>query len=236
MNKRGISHVEMILSFVLFAGAIAFALYFFTPSDSNRLIDSSLTYSFREIDQNTSIGLSVFSVTINQSLILNNTISINISGVNESWISKVQMRDGALLSSYRQGDFIHINDPVGWIGTDFITVSFSGEFIGGSPLSGDFSDDSFELGGSTSEKIVSELRFLDLNKSYSQDYIGLKEEFNLPYRVNFGFSLVFNDGKIIETNRLVPDGLEVFSREKRVKVIRDQTGEIEFADLTVLVW
>jgi len=65
--KRGISHIEMILSFVIFVSAVGLALYFFSPTDSSRLVESTLGYSLREIGQNTSVTLEGVSIGINHS-------------------------------------------------------------------------------------------------------------------------------------------------------------------------
>ena len=68
----------------------------------------------------------------------------------------------------------------------------------------------------------------------AHDYFALKEQFNLPGRVNFGFSFEF-DNKTISSEREIPSGLDVFSKVDRVEVLREN-GEVEYADFTIKVW
>jgi hypothetical protein len=76
---------------------------------------------------------------------------------------------------------------------------------------------------------------LELKNDYNSNYLGLKEKFNLPNRVNFGFSLIFDDNSKIEGLRNVPRNTEVYSASGRVEVLR-KDGKIEFANLVVRIW
>src|SRR3989344_2949597 len=98
MNKKGMSHVEIILSFVIFITAVGFALYFFNPGDSDRLVESSLTYAFTEISENTSLEIKIFTVLIKHDNPINeNSIAFNFSGIGEE--TRVETYEGVLLNS-----------------------------------------------------------------------------------------------------------------------------------------
>ena len=64
MGKRGGSHIEMILSFIIFMSAIGAAFYFFSPTRTERLVDVNLEYTFREISAETQVKMEryVFDV------------------------------------------------------------------------------------------------------------------------------------------------------------------------------
>ena len=87
--KRGISHIEVVLSFLIFAVAVGFALFFFSPANSTRLIETTLDYTFREISDRTGTTLEIYSVIVNGSnpdIPLPphlNTITIEIRGICE---------------------------------------------------------------------------------------------------------------------------------------------------------
>ena len=97
-------------------------------------------------------------------------------------------------------------------------------------------EDYFELGTSEFREVISEKRIRELSEVYKTNYQTLKEDdFNIPSRANFGFSLVFSENDFIKAERNIPQGLEVFAESRRVEVLRED-GMIDFADLIVSVW
>ncbi|MBU0760645.1 MAG: hypothetical protein KJ600_04640 [Nanoarchaeota archaeon] len=235
-GKKGVSHVEIILAFVIFIAAVGFALYFFNPGDSDRLVGTSLTYAFREIKQNASVGVETFSVVIDDVAVVtggSDTIAMNFPGVEGK--TRVETYDGEVLNSSHVADIVNVNTD-NWNGIDFLFVKFGEEFVETAGLSGTENATYYEIGSSNLKEVISEKRILNLKDAYDADYYSLRGEdnFNLPDRVNFGFSLVFDDGSI-EAEREIPASLEVFSDTERVEVLRDG-GEIVFADLMVKLW
>ena len=245
MKKRGLSHIEMIVSFLLFIGFVSVALYFFSPTNTSRLVDSTLTYSFREIENNVSVGLNIYSVKINKDNIP--SIAINIPDIDAEKKVRVEDIEGTVLPSKRDGDLVHVKLS----GEKFIYIKYSRDYIPYSPVPGDgVNNIDYEIGSSSADIVVSEKRFSDLKNHYASDegYLKLKgEEFNLPNRVDFGFSLEFDDGSKIEAEKNIPAGVEVFSDIKQVPVIRkekkSESGEIivedgksELANIIVEVW
>ncbi len=78
MEQRGASHVELILSFVLFISAVGFALYYLSPTESSRLIDSSMEYTFREILKYTQVQVDSYDVAV----VRGSALSQSIGAVN----------------------------------------------------------------------------------------------------------------------------------------------------------
>jgi hypothetical protein len=239
MGKRGISHTEVILSFIIFAAAVGFALWFFNPSDPTRRIDSSLEYGFREIIKNTSVQMDRFSVKINNNTLRNagfsGAIAVNVSGVAANKNVFAWSINGLPLKSKRNAatNLVEINSSAGWQNVDFISLEFSEEFQDGSFLGGIFNESYYEISSHESKEVISEKRFLELRKNYFDDYSALRDDFNI--HVNFGFVLDFSNSSIV-AERQVPEGLEVFSDKRRVEVLRNESGRIEFGDLIVKVW
>ncbi len=73
-----------------------------------------------------------------------------------------------------------------------------------------------------------------MNNSYYTNYSELKEELNLPNRMEFGFIVTFGDSEIRAVNE-IPTGIEVLSKNDRVEIIRE-SGKHEYAEVIVLVW
>jgi hypothetical protein len=245
MSKRGVSHIEIILSFIIFVGAIAFALYFFNPADSNRLVDTSLRYGFREIREFTEVEILTYSVDIDGAAVdqweIDNdplvilAVPVQITGVNPAFGIRAKENDGSYLGAYRIGDLVHIQKPgAGWIDVEFISIGFNDEFSYGGGDVGVHDENFYTLSSSTSKKVLSESKFRELDQFYLINYTGLKEDFNIPPRVNLGFSIDFSNDTL-SAERKIPEGLEVFSESQRVEIVRIG-GDLEFADLTVWVW
>lgn len=237
MKKRGVSHIEVILAFVIFVAAVGFGLYFFNTGDSTRVVDATLTYALRELEQNTSTPIEVFLVNVSGSLITN-PLAINFSGVGGN--VSVETYDGRMLSSSRSGmggEIVYVSSP-NWGRENIIYVLFGEEFQDdGIAPSSQLNYSYYKIGSSETRELVSEKKFKKLGEAYRTDYKGLKnrDNFNLPERADFGFSLIFDDGNSIVFENKIPDNFEVFSETKRVEVLREDGSRI-FANLIVKVW
>ena len=246
MRKKGSVHVEIIISFILFASAVGFALYYFSPT-SDRLIDSSFSYLFREISLNTSVNVETFSVKVNDpGLDTGNVLNVELetSEENNMLHSRVENSNGAVLPSR----FVSESEGLGrvyassapfWSGEDsyfYIMLSEDYEDHENASLisSPEHNSSFYALSFSNNRELVSEKRLVELKKYYDFNYDLLKKEFNIPNRVNWGFEVVFMNSTIV-AERNIPQNIEVFSEMKRLEILRDN-GEIVFADLTVTVW
>ena len=110
MNKRGISHIEMLLSFLIFAGFVIFALYFFSPFNASRLIESSLTYAKIEIIKNTTIEIESYSISldVSNSNDLNSVVQIEIEDYDASKEVQAKNRNGDIVLAEGVGSSNHI--------------------------------------------------------------------------------------------------------------------------------
>jgi len=231
MEKEGISHIEVVLAFILFISFLFFAWYFFNPFHNTRLLDSSLNYATTSIIDNASIALITYAVKINESL-PDLYIIINISGIPENMNVDIRNISENLIQSSREGNDVSISNT-GIKRGDVLYIRFSEDFPSSS-----FSDGiriAHEIASVNNEKVISEKRILELNRSYYLDQSNLKENFNLPSRIDFGFGLIFSENDKIIADTAVPKGSEVFSDSKRVEVLRTN-GKMQFADLLVKVW
>jgi hypothetical protein len=233
MKKKGASHTEIILAFLMFIAAVGLALYFFSPGNGERVADTYLAYSMNEITQRTSAKVEVFSVKINGERITEDVIAVPFSGVNGN--TQAATYDGSALPSYRTDNgFVHVSRGTNdWDDIDFITVSFSDAFDIGTQLSGKHNETYYQISTSRETEVLSEKKLRDLAAEYNSDYENLRKEFNL--KAGFSFSLNYENGEEISAEKEVPTGLEVFSDVKRVEVLRE-SGKVEYADLMVSVW
>lgn len=235
-NKRGISHIEVILSFVIFVGFLTFALFFFNPLDSSRVLDSSLFYAFDEISNNVSIMLESYSIALNDTQNLPLVVSLPLPTDIDNAKVRVETYGGENLTSeydHTNGNVIFHRDNVN---NDFVIIRFSQDFENGEV--GDpqiLSPENYTISSSDTKTIFSEKSVLALNNTYYTNYDSLREDFNLPRRIDFGFSLIFSGDDKIIVEIEIPPNIEVVANQERVEIIRS-TGEIVFADFIVKIW
>lgn len=230
MGKRGISHLEAIISFVFFIGFLIFAFVFFNPFQSNRTLDSSLEYANIEIRDFIQRDVAIYSIVITSTA---DPAVIYIQDVPANSVASVEDSGGTIIPSFTDANGVHFNRN----GGNFFRIKYSEVFTNGNEISGTLLNEGtdYKISSSSKRKIISEIKLLELNSSYEINYDALKAQFNLPNRVDFGFSAVLSDGIEIKSSREVPDNLEVFGKSDRIEIIR-AGGEIEFADFVVNVW
>ncbi len=244
MEKRGISHIEVMLSFLIFIGFVIFAFYFFSPSQTSRIVESATSYAFREIIENTNTEVESYYVKMDVSGMGSGSEfrKIKISGVDNIKNVRAENRHGTFVESRREGasdninfkaDSVHDGDP----SEGFAIFRFSEDINPGSGPSGggQLNDDEYSIISSDKIKFMSEKKIKALNASYYDNYEKLKQQFNLPSSVNFEFNIVFDSGEEIEAKRERPEGVEVFSNVRRVEILRED-GSVIFADLILRIW
>ena len=234
MNKKGFSHVEAIISFVLFAGFLIAGLYFLNPTGlgTKKLLDSTLTYAIDEVIKNASSELTSYSVVIKQSVPASAGIVSFPVEKNAGAGIRVENNNGLVMqSSYTNGQ---VNfDRQG----DRFFVIKTGDFAENNANLGSATNllpNDYSISSSDKKQVISEKLFFELKNRYDSDYAKLKKEFNLPNRIDFSFSLIF-PGESIIAEREVPEDVEVFSKNIRQEIIRND-GSGVFADLIVKVW
>lgn len=244
LKKRGMSHVEIILSFVLFIAAVSAGFYFLNPGNAKRIADSSLEYAFREIIKNSSVEVVNFGIKINNEAILEDesqnqqmieVISINLSRQFTDAKSRVSVLNGEILASKLEGSILNIKAASGgWSGIEFINVVLSEEFIDDEIPSAELIERYYDLASVQNQEVISEAKFSRLVEFYNSDYYEFKKEFNLPDRANIGFSMKIDDREIA-ARREIPEKTEVFSGSKDFIVLK-QNEEQSSGTLIISVW
>src|SRR3989344_124916 len=104
-SKRGVGHIEIIISFLIFTAFVLFILFFFRPTDTNRLINTSIDYVFLELKRNASVDIEQYSFKINTEL-ADEQIAISISDIPQESKSRAEDINGEVLESKRLGGVI----------------------------------------------------------------------------------------------------------------------------------
>ena len=232
--KRGLSHIEVMISFVLFLSFVGFILFFFNPFTNSRLADSSLSYLENKFANDFSAELRQISIKISD-YYGDEEIPILIPDIPSEMNVGVESKEGRVLPSIRDtlSGMVYLDRQ----GENFVILLFSEDLTPYSPPPGQtapFSEENYTIASTINKKVLSERKILELNESYYREYNGLREMLSLPGSVDFDFALLLRNNEIVGERKL-PQGQEVFSSFKREEVLL-QNGEREFADLIVRVW
>ena len=229
-KRRGLSHIEFVISFLIFIAFIVFAFMFFNPLQSNRTLSSTLDYAWIEIGDATKSNLETYSVVIKVDLV---NVAINILEIPIEFKPNVEDINGDLILSYRDDrGYVHFKRP----SDNFVRIKYSPIFLNGPQITGNtLGTLDYTISSSGSEKAYFQKLLLDLNESYFSDYSNLKKEFNLPNRIEFGFRVVFNDGSEITALNEIPKEVDVLSKNDRVEIV-NSSGTKEYAEMSVIVW
>src|SRR3989344_252471 len=230
MGKRGLSHIEFVISFVIFVAFIAFAFMFFSPLQSNRTLKSTLDYAWLEIDDATKSNLETYSIFVTSGNTGN--IGIDISGIPSDYNASVEDSSGSPILSYKDNGVVYFSKP----SDNFVRIKYSPIFSNGNSFSGNLlANEGYSISSSESEELHFEKLFDVLNKSYFSNYNRLKKDFNLPNRMNFGFVAKFNETYEIVALRNIPEESEVLSKNERFQAV-SKSGIKTYVDVRVLVW
>ena len=237
-RKRGLSHLEVILSVILFIGAVGVAFFFFDPASSYKFGEPSYNYIVNAIEDNITTNVTIFGIKPNSKSDEQNVATLGI-----------ELKDGKMgliiIDSEDNGDKIDYDvdqaniGKIKWKSDNFVFIHASDDF----PLSDNTPGNDPEVEATIvsvyTKKVISEKRakslLIDYNKGYNNYYI-IKRFFGISDNVNFGFNL---NG--METNIEPPNGMNVISNVKRVEILKEyQNGgdnpNYIFGILSVRIW
>lgn len=240
MKKEGVSHIEMVLAFVLFISALLFIFNYVDITKSTKNHDSTLTYVSGVIKSNISVDLTVYTISFNELLLKDNQIvAIDLGNSSSKQGIRVENYSGTLLQYQRnhivgeeQVIFVDRNNA------ELIRVSIS-EDISSQPASlpstPNLNTSLYAISSVKTDSMFSEKRIISLKENYNSDYIGLKKRFSISPRTDFSFSTQFGEGDFINVERDIPQKSEVLADHRRYEILRVD-GSTAFADFIIKLW
>ncbi len=230
LKRRGFGHVEAVLTLVIFIGVIASAFIFFNPFRANRTLSSTLDYAWREINRYSEEAVDSYSVVLKPTS--PQFVALKIPGAPEKNAS-VLNSSGNPISYFNNDAGINFIKPR----DNFVVIQYSNNFSNGNPsvVGTIISENDFSISSSDSVELLFENKLLNLNYTYYSDYIGLKKQFNLPNRVDFGFLVQFSDGSEISALNNISSKIEIESKIDKLLIVRN-SGKREYAEVIVQVW
>ena len=226
-EKRG-SHVEVIISFIIFVTFVVFLLSILIPTVTTNK-DKENTFADVELKVMDKVSSNLTSITVNLD---NGGNCFDIAGLigNNGIENNLVVKDnsGTNVESYADGDSLEIH-PASSSDT-FFKIYYSKEFDEVGTGSG-CSDVGYTLGLTKTEKYVFEKKVINLVNANHED---LEVEFKIPESIEFGYGIILSNGTIIETD----DGelsTNVYIKNTPIEYI-DMDGNMQEGYLVTKVW
>ncbi len=232
--KRGASHVEFIISSIMFISFVTFILFLFNIQEKSNPAEFLSENIFNSLKENSSVNVEYYYVSIDLTAVNNKpSIQVSLNSMPINNFVRVENYSGAVLPSKLDGNNIKIEH----LDNNLIIIMLSEDFL---PFSGnvnsDFSNSGYSIISSNSERIISEKRILKIEDLYYLDYVSLKKNsFKLLGNLDFLFKLEFFPSNFIEAKMNIPEGVDIFSLNERIFVLRSD-GTRASADMEVKVW
>ncbi len=235
-NKKAISHVEVILSFIIFVSFVSFLFVVFNPFKYATDSKVSLDITENKILENVSTDLKVFSIKINSTIYplisLSDCFKIKNRGIREFIIRNLT---GEICNASIQGDDVKFENK-----GKFYRVYVSDEIEKIRLLSGncrDIEDGNYTLGVTRNYKVISNKSLHILFENYDNDYEELKD--NLGINNEFYIQVMENvrtSNTILEAlERYKPEGLEIRARSIPIEIL-NKKGNLKPAVINIQVW
>ncbi len=234
-KKRGISHIEVIISFIIFVGFLVFFIYFLNPFEIKKLDEVLIDSLEREIRMNLSTNVTYFSIYVPDGNINTDTSDYDCFAIEKIYPSRVIVKDenGDNIPATISGGKLYIGALEG-----FYEIYFSENLQEVSYSLGDcklLSEESYDTGLIVKKRFVSLRKAQNLFDAYIEDYESTKNNLNLPAKNNFAFILRTLDEELVKADKQKSEQISVLARDIPVEIIK-QDAEILQGILNIQVW
>jgi hypothetical protein len=222
-TKKAQMHVEIILSFTLFIGAILMIFIFINPLSRTQQQTLNTNIIQQNIIKEISESVGVVSVITTE-------IDPNTGLPNTRNCYNLPSEYSILYGN----SYLEVPDPAH---PRKYTLYFSDELNNHHPNNQiDCPIDTFLFGAHTEEKIVIYNKISEIINNYDADYFQLKETLNINHDFKFQFKET-GTGDILEPrkHKSIPQGINVIAKEIPIITIKD-TGVVQEVILNIQAW
>ncbi len=249
MNRKGVEHIEMIFSFIIFIGALAVAFTYFHPFSNSKTSNTLLDQIYMGVENRVSTDAIFVSLMINASQIsTNNKFTLNISKELPSpWEVHAITNNGSILNSSIidreigevEFDWKRSNSP-------FVTLIFAKEIVPtDKPLNvkqlgvndshpGVNNSQALRVVSVISRPLLSEKKIKELINGYMGSSVFTKQSLGVPPEISYGFQFVSPSGTLI-TDVPLERASDFRIKSKRIDILL-ANNTLEYGELGVGIW
>ena len=238
MNKKGQSHVEMVISFVIFLGFI-FALFYFLNPFSEKRINKPQPQIVQDIlIQNLTISYqhSSLILKVNPSELGSKNCFTVKDKINISSNLKVIDGSGRPVKIDKSGDNFFIEKSNDERFYRLYYASYLNANPGGYSDCDFVAEENYSYGSLSEDNALLLESLFQLNQNYLNDYDSLKN--NLGFKDDFGFALYYPNRTVIFNDTLgkfKSSSFNIVSRDVPIKVINKNATTYNLV-LNIRIW
>ena len=235
-SKKGVSHLEIILSFIIFLGFLIFLLAIFRPTSFSKDTDSDLNILEESIQSQISTPLAFITLNLNDDVEIQECFFINyeLDIINNVIVKN---KDGNIVNAEtdEENKRIYIDSS----NEKFFYLYFSEkleekEFIKDSCIEIDSSN--YHLGLYRNYNLTSYEKLEDLREEYNNDYENLKNQLGVPTTKEFAFVVRETLGNDIIVARKRTEGpVNIISRDVTIQILYNN-GTFGYGILNIQTW
>jgi len=252
MNKRGMSHIEVILSFVIFLGFLIFLFAIFMPFKTSNGSDVYLDIASREIKNNISAQVNFFTLRLNEQstgcfYFDYNASLTKVNVQNENYIKIDAMNrelsqqeiSAAAAAAAAGGKSIKPDTEKRVIisGEGKFFYIYSYEEFNESDIDEQtckqLEKEDYVVGLFRSHNMVSFKKLEAFRDSYNLDYESVKKEIGITQDFKFSVRDTLNKD-ILNITKKVPK-TKVFARDEPIQIVYTN-GSFKYAILNIQLW
>ena len=236
MNNRGVSGVEMIVSFTLFFGFVLFIFAYMNPL-SMPVSRSLLTTLENAVKENASMNIEAMGFAVNKTMLdsiggarcfsLEDEAPLNSVFITDHNGNEVAFQNGTKNVNYTGEKFYYINNAS-------ITGKQTPPLTGCIPLKINLN---YSLSVERTYNVYYNRSLASMKELYYSNYLQLKNDLKFPTGSDFAV-IVFdsNQNKIISMEKTTPR-VNVMSKEFPIEILSDDSGiKIIKGYMRLLVW
>lgn len=228
-GKKGIGHLEMIISFVFFVGFVFFLFLTLKPYNTSTLSGAVVSQLYNSFEEKVHTNLTSVFLKANYTG-ESSCFYIRLPGrIFRYALSKSLLKDvsGIPVDSGLDNSNLDINSR-----EVFYKVEISPEFNDNN-LSGCELLKNYRLGSLLERKVVSYNSLKDMADKYNNNYTGLKSDLKIPEV--FDFAIVSEELPKVNMERLVPGAGNVVAQDYILEVLKSD-GNVSNVRFTLKVW
>ena len=233
-NKRGITHVEIILSFAIFVGFFIFLMAIFRPFSTSSGGEIYLDVVEREIKKSVSADVYFQTIKINESITINDCFCLeyklgNVIVKNE-FETIITAETGENLCIKSTGKFFYVYSSKEFPDSD-------SNALYNSDCQNLLKDKNYVLGLIRSYSFYSNNKLNKLHFRTMQNYDDVKDELEIAKSEDFSFSLRDKETNeiILENTKNATKMRRVLARDVPIQLVYNDGG-FDYAMLNIKVW
>ena len=245
MNKKGISHIEIMISFTLFISLLAVIFIFIQPVKEPKLNNVALDIVEYGLEKNASISLATLPFKINLSQITQTTQTASTTPINcftiDNPLNMSELKKENIFVTSSNGLNLAFDVTSNKITLpkreDFYYLHFSfddtfpnGDYNGeGCPT---INPDKVTFSAPRTEALLSFNKLDQLNKTYHNNYEELKKQWFVPEKNNFAITIKGSTN--FNMSRKILLGKDIFTRSLTKNMIKGTV--VEQVNVNIKVW